>query len=131
MKKKSKKKSSSSASEPSKNSEKEKKKLKKTVKKSNSSGSEPLRTEELTWEKIGQIIEKEGIEQALRLDAYSLMLSSINNSKCNKEKQNQELFDIFKQYMRTHDSSILLTRILAHTEDMTQFFILENFSNND
>ena len=85
---------------------------------------------ELTWDRVVQIIEEEGLEQALRLDAYSLMVNSIYNSKL-KKKQNHELFEIMKQYLRVQDSSILLTRILAHTEDMIQFFILDNFSNKD
>lgn len=57
------------------------------------------------------------------------MVNSIHNSKLGK--QNKELFEIMQQFLRVHDSSILLTRILAHTEDMIQFFILDNFSNKD
>ena len=42
-----------------------------------------------------KIIEDEGIEQALRLDSYSMMSNSIYSSKNNKENQNHELMAIF------------------------------------
>lgn len=105
---------------------KSKKKSKKQSKRASSTESE-----ELTWDRILKIVEQEGIEQALRVDAFSLLLNSIQTSRFQVELQNMELMAIFKQFQRTQDSNLLLTRLLAHSEDMIQYFIIDNFNNSD
>ena len=71
-----------------------------------------VRSKDLTVLEIRQIMEDEGLEGAMRDDAYILFMNAV------KKGLPEELKSVFKTFQQNEDSSFLLSQVMSASEEM-------------